>query len=123
VGAILAAAATIGAANSLHALVDSRRRQHATLLAIGFSGAPIIASTLSEALLLAIPGALAGAGLAWLFFDNLSARLLDFSFHLAVTPYLAVLGIGWALGMGLISGLLPAVRAARVPITVALRAK
>jgi putative ABC transport system permease protein len=123
VGAILAVAATIGAANSLYALVDSRRRQHATLLAIGFTGAPIIASTLSEAILLAIPGALIGAGLAWLFFNNLSANLLDFSFHLAVTPYLVALGIGWALGIGLISGLLPAVRAARVPVTIALRAK
>ena len=123
VAAVLAVAATIGAANSLYALVDSRRRQHATLLAIGFTGAPIIASTLSEAILLAIPGALIGAGLAWLFFNGLSSSLLEFSFHLAVTPYLAALGIGWALGMGVISGLLPAVRAARVPVTVALRTK
>jgi putative ABC transport system permease protein len=123
VGAILAVAATIGAANSLYALVDSRRRQHATLLAIGFTGAPIIAATLSEAVLLAIPGALIGAGLAWLFFNNLSSSVLDLSFHLAVTPRLVVLGIGWALGMGVISGLLPAVRAARVPVAVALQAK
>ncbi len=123
VGAILAVAATIGAANSLYALVDGRRRQHATLLAIGFSGAPIIASTLSEAILLAIPGALIGAGLAWLLFNGLPSSLLEFSFHIAVTPYLVALGIGWALGIGVISGLLPAVRAARVPVTVALRAK
>ncbi len=123
VGAILAVAATIGAANSLYALVDSRRRQHATLLAIGFTGAPIVASTLSEAILLAIPGALIGAGLAWLFFNGLSYNFRDSSFHLAVTPYLVALSIGWALGIGVISGLLPAVRAARVPVTVALRAK
>jgi putative ABC transport system permease protein len=123
VGAILAVAATIGAANSLYALVDSRRRQLATLRAIGFTGAPIIASTLSEAILLAIPGALIGAGLAWLFFNGLSSTLLDFSFHLAVTAYLVALGIGWALGIGVISGLLPALRAVRVPVTVALRAK
>lgn len=123
VGAVLAVAATIGAANCLYALVDSRRRQHATLLAIGFTGAPIIASTLSEAIVLAIPGALIGAGLAWFFFNGLSSSLLEFSFHLAVTPYLAALGIGWALVMGVISGLLPAVRAARVPVTIALRTK
>ncbi len=122
VGAILAVAAMIGAANSLYALVDSRRRELATLRAIGFSGAPVVASTLSEAILLAIPGALIGAGLAWLFFDGLTAKPFGFSFHLAVTPGLAALGIGWALGMGVISGLLPAVRAARVPVTVALRA-
>ena len=122
VGAILAVAATIGAANSLHALVDSRRRELATLRAVGFGDAPVIASTLSEAILLAIPGALLGGGLAWVFFDGLAASPLGFSFHLAVTPYLAALGIGWALGIGVISGLLPAVQAARVPVTVALRA-
>jgi ABC-type lipoprotein release transport system permease subunit len=114
---------SIGAANSLYALVDSRRLQHATLLALGFTGAPIIASTLSEAILLTIPGALIGAGLAWLFFNGLSSGLLEFRFHLAVTPYLVALGIGWALGIGVISGLLPALRAARVPVTLALRAK
>jgi putative ABC transport system permease protein len=123
VGAILAAAASIGAANSLYALVDSRRRQHAMLLAIGFTGAPIIASTLSEAILLAIPGALIGAGIAKLFFDGLSSSFLEFRFHLAVTPNLVVLGIGWALAIGVISGLLPALRAARVPVSLALRAR
>ncbi len=117
VGAILAVAATIGAANSLYALVDSRRRQLATLRAIGFSGAPVMAATLLEAILLAIPGALLGAGLAWLFFNGLTARPFGFQFHLAVTPSLALLGIGWALCMGLIGGLMPAVRAARVPVT------
>jgi len=122
VGAILAVAATIGAANSLYALIDSRRRELATLRAIGFSGAAVMASTLLEAILLAILGALTGAGLAWLFFNGLTARPFGFQFHLAVTPSLALLGIGWALCMGLIGGLMPAVRAARVPVTVALRA-
>jgi putative ABC transport system permease protein len=82
-----------------------------------------MASTLLEAILLAILGALTGAGLAWLFFNGLTARPFGFQFHLAVTPSLALLGIGWALCMGLIGGLMPAVRAARVPVTVALRAK
>jgi putative ABC transport system permease protein len=122
VGTILAVGAIIGAANSLYTLVDSRRRELATLRAIGFGGAPIMVSTLSEAILLAIPGALIGAGLAWLFFNGLTASPFGFGFHLAVTPYLVALGMGWALGMGVISGLLPAVRAARVPVTVALRA-
>ncbi len=82
-----------------------------------------MASTVSEAIFLALPGALVGAGLAWLLFNGLAASPLGISFHLAVTSYLAALGIGWALGIGVISGLLPAVRAARVPVTVALRAK
>jgi putative ABC transport system permease protein len=121
VGAILAVAATVGAANSLYALVDSRRRELATLRAIGFSGAPVMASTLVEAILLAIPGALIGVGLARLFFNGLTARPFGLQFHLAVTPSLALLGIGWALCMGLVGGLMPAVRAARVPVTAALR--
>jgi putative ABC transport system permease protein len=41
---------------------------------------------------------------------------------MAVTPSLALLGLGWALGIGAIGGLLPALRAARVPVTAALRA-
>jgi putative ABC transport system permease protein len=122
VGAILAVAATIGAANSLYALVDSRLRELATLRAIGFESLPVVAAMLSEAMLLALPGALIGAGLAWLFFNGRTASPLGFQFHLAVTPSLTLLGIGWALCIGLIGGLMPAVRAARVPVTVALRA-
>jgi putative ABC transport system permease protein len=122
VGAILAIAATIGAANSLYAMVDSRRRELATLRAIGFRGLPLIASILSEAVLLAIPGALIGAGLAWLFFNDRAASPLGYQFHLAVTPSLALVGIGWAIFIGLIGGLMPAFRAATVPVTVALRA-
>jgi putative ABC transport system permease protein len=121
VGGIMALAATIGAANSLYAIVDGRRRELATLRAIGFNSAPIITSLLSESILLALPGALLGALIAWVLFNGLLASPFGTSFRLAVTPSLASLGLGWALGMGLISGLLPAVRAARVPVTVALR--
>jgi putative ABC transport system permease protein len=105
----------------LYAIVDGRRRELATLRAIGFNGAPIIASMLSESIFLALPGALIGALVAWLLFNGLHASPFGTSFRLAVTPSLALLGLGWALGMGVISGLLPAVRAARVPVTVALR--
>jgi putative ABC transport system permease protein len=63
-----------------------------------------------------------GALTAWLLFDGLATTRLQASFHLAVTPSLALLGLGWALGIGAIAGLLPAVRAARVPVTAALRA-
>ena len=122
VGTILAIAATIGAANSLYAMVDSRRRELATLRAVGFSGAPVILATLLEAIVLAVPGALLGAALAWLFFNGRAASPFGSTFHLAVTPSLTLLGIIWALCMGLIGGLMPAVRAGRVPVTVALRA-
>jgi len=122
VGSIMALAATIGAANSLYAIVDGRRRDLAILRAVGFSSTPIVASFLSESILLALPGALIGALVAWLLFNGLLASPLGASFHMAVTPGLALLGLGWALCIGLIGGLLPALRAARVPVTVAMRA-
>jgi putative ABC transport system permease protein len=122
VGTIMAIGATLGAVNSLYAMVDSRRRELATLRAIGFGSGPILASILCESILLAVPGALLGAALAWLLFNGMSASPFGFSFQLSVTPDLAVLGVAWALAMGLVGGLLPALRAARVPVTTALRA-
>jgi putative ABC transport system permease protein len=122
VGSIMAVAATLGAANSLYAMVDGRRRELATLRALGFRSFPIIASMMTEAILLSLPGALLGVGLAWLLFNGLTASPFGLSFQLAVTAPIAAVGICWALGMGLVGGLLPALRAARVPVTAALRA-
>ena len=122
VGSIMAVAATLGAANSLYAAVDRRRRELATLRALGFSTSPIIASMLSESIVLALPGALLGAGVAWVLFNGLTASPFGYSFHLAVTAPIVGTGIAWALAMGAVGGLLPAFRAARVPVTTALRA-
>jgi putative ABC transport system permease protein len=122
IGAIMAVAATIGAANSLYAIVDSRRRELATLSALGFTPGPIITAILAESILLALPGALIGVALAWLLFNGLTASPFGFTFQLAVTPSIAALGIAWALGMGVVGGLLPALQAARLPVTTALRA-
>jgi len=122
VGVIMALGATLGAVNSLYSIVDARRRELATLRAIGFRGGAIIAATLVESVLLALPGALLGAALAWVFFHGMAVSPFGFSFHLDVTPHLAEIGIAWALVMGFIGGLLPALRAARVPVTTALRA-
>jgi putative ABC transport system permease protein len=122
VGTIMAIGATLGAVNSLYAIVDSRRREMATLRAIGFGGGAVVASVLIESILLALPGAVLGTLAAWLLFNGLAASPFGFSFNLSVTPPLAVVGVEWALAMGLLGGLLPALRAARMPITTALRA-
>ena len=122
VGSIMAVAATLGAANSLYAVVDGRRRELATLRALGFGASPIIASMLTESILLAVPGALLGAGLAWLLFNGFAASPFGFTFRLAVTAPVVAIGVCWALVMGVVGGLLPSLRAARIPVTAALRA-
>jgi putative ABC transport system permease protein len=118
----MAVAATLGAINSLYAVVDGRRRELATLRALGFGALPVVASVLTESILLAVPGALLGAAVAWLLFNGLTASPFGFQFHLSVTLATAIVGTTWALVMGLVGGVLPALRAARVPVTVALRA-
>ena len=122
VGTIMAIGATLGAVNALYAIIDSRRRELGTLRAIGFGSGAIVASILCESLLFALPGALLGGVLAWAFFNGLSASPFGYNLQLAVTPSLGLIGIGWALAMGLLGGLLPALRAARVPVATALRA-
>jgi putative ABC transport system permease protein len=122
VGTVMALGATLGAANSLYAIVDGRRRELATLRAVGFGSGPIVAATLLESELLAVPGALLGAGAGWVLFNGLSASPFGFTFHLAVTFQLLVLGVAWSLIIGLVAGLLPALRAGRMPVTAALRA-
>jgi putative ABC transport system permease protein len=122
VGAIMAIGATLGAVNSLYAMVDARRREFGTLRAIGFGSRAIAASVLCESLLFAMPGALLGVLLAWTFFNGLSASPFGYSFQLVVTPFLGLIGVAWALAMGFLGGLLPALRAARLPIAAAIRA-
>lgn len=122
VGGVMAIGATLGAMNAMYAVVDSRKREIATLRAIGFRSTPIVASVLIEALLLSLPGALLGAAVAWFLFNGNSVSPVGISFKLAVTPALAMVGIMWALTMGVLGGLSPALRAGRVSVATALRA-
>lgn len=121
VGTVMAIGASLGALNVMYSVIDGRRREIATLCAIGFSGGPIVVSVLLESLLLALPGALLGALVAWISFSGNLVNPYGTSIKLAVTPELVALGILWALVIGLIGGFLPALRAARVPIATALR--
>jgi putative ABC transport system permease protein len=121
VATLMGIGATVGGVNALYALVDGRRRQLATLSAIGFGSFAIICAVLIESLLLSLPGAAAGALIAWILFNGYSVSPVGLAFDLAVTPQVVALGIIWALCMGLIGGLLPALRAARVSVATALR--
>ncbi len=76
---------------------------------------------LAEALVLAIPAALIGTLLAWIFFNGDAANIQGLVFKLAITPDLAKTAIFWAIFIGLIGGSLPALRAARLPVATALR--
>jgi putative ABC transport system permease protein len=122
VGAVMASGAVFGALNSLYASVDSRRRELATLRAIGFNGGPIVLSVLIEGMVLALPGAFLGAAIAWLFFNGNTVTPAGLIFKLTVTPHVVWVAVLWSLAIGLIGASLPALRAARVPVATALRA-
>jgi putative ABC transport system permease protein len=122
VGTVMASGAIFGALNSLYASVDARRREIATLRAIGFNSAPIIFSVLIEGMALALPGAFLGALVAWVLFNGNVVDVQGLIFKLTVTPHLLVVSIFWALFIGLIGASLPALRAARLPVATALRA-
>ncbi|WP_206957732.1 ABC transporter permease [Trinickia acidisoli] len=127
VGGIMALGACFGALNTMYTAVSARTREIATLRAIGFSGAPIVVSVLVESLLLAIVGSVIGSAAAWVFFNGntvntLGAGFTQVVFHLTVTASLLVSGVFLACTIGMLGGLLPAIRAARQPIATALRA-
>jgi putative ABC transport system permease protein len=127
VAAIMAIGAMFGALNSMYSAVATRSLEIATLRAIGFGGVPIVISVLIEALLLSLLGGLLGAALAWLFFNGHSVSTLGGAFaqvvfKLTVTRTLIVTGIVWACMIGILGGLFPALRAARIPVAEALRA-
>jgi putative ABC transport system permease protein len=122
VGGVMAVGVVFGALNTMYSAVDARKREIATLRALGFGGTAVVISVILESLVLAVPGALLGAAVAWLVFNNHDIAMGGISFAMAVTPGLVVLGVIWALVIGLIGGFAPAIRAARLPVATALRA-
>jgi putative ABC transport system permease protein len=126
VAVIMAIGAVFGALNTMYAAVAARAREIATLRAIGFRGLPVIVSVLLETMMLAFLGGLLGAMITWLIFDNYTVSTLgsNFSqvvFAFQVSPTLLWSGLKWALAIGFIGGLFPALRAARQPVTAGLR--
>ena len=127
IAAIMGVGAVFGALNTMYAAVSTRAREIATLRALGFSATPVVISVMLEAALLALLGGALGAGIAWLLFDKytvstLGANFSQVVFAFQVSPQLILNGLLWALGIGLLGGLFPAIHAARQPVTRALRA-
>ena len=123
---IMALGAVFAALNSMYAAVAARGKEIATLRALGFGGIPVVVSVMTEALLLALAGGVLGALIAYALFNNLSVSTLGQNFtqvvfDFKVTPQLVARGLIIAIIIGMIGGLMPALRAARLPVTVSLR--
>ena len=124
---LMALGAVFGALNTMYSAVAARTREIATLRALGFGGTAVVVSLMFESLLLALVGGAVGGGLAYLAFNNFHTSTMNWqsfsqlTFAFRVTPELLVRGVVWAAVIGLIGGLFPAIRAARLPIAAALR--
>jgi putative ABC transport system permease protein len=124
---MMAFGALFAALNTMYSAVSSRTREIATLRALGFGSGPIVMSIIVESIVIALAGGALGAGAAWLAFDGYQASTINWqtfsqiAFAFAVTPPLLVSAIIWASVIGLIGGLFPAIRAARLPVASALR--
>jgi len=121
VGGIMGLGAMFGALNTMYSAVRTRTVEIATLRAIGFSGTAVVISVIFESLLLAGAGAAIGAGLAWLAFNGNLHAIGGTAIRLAVTPRVAADAIVFAALLGLVGGLFPALRAARLPDSLAER--
>jgi putative ABC transport system permease protein len=126
VAAIMAIGAVFGALNTMYSAVAERGREIATMRAVGFSASNVILSFLFEALLIALVGGIIGC-LAVLPLNGLTTQTMNFqtfsslAFAFKITFGLLALGVLFALVMGILGGMLPAIRAAIRPVAVALR--
>jgi putative ABC transport system permease protein len=127
VAGLMGIAAVFGAINTMYSAVAARTREIATLRALGFRGGSVVVSVLVESLLLAVAGGAIGAVGAYVVFNGYQTTTLNWesfsqvTFAFAVTPALMVDGILYATLIGLLGGLAPAIRAARVQVASALR--
>ncbi len=127
IAALMAVGATFGALNTMYSAVAARGREIATLRALGFQAGPVVLSVMAESLLLALAGGLLGGGLAYLAVNGYQTATINWqtfsqvAFSLDVSPQLLAGGTVYALAMGLLGGIFPALKAARVPIATGLR--
>ncbi len=127
IAALMAVGATFGALNTMYNSISARAREIATLRALGFGSGAVVASVMLESLAVALIGGVVGAVVAYVACNGFHAATVNWqsfsqvTFAFAVTPQLLVQGIVWATVIGLLGGLFPAIRAARLPIAAALR--
>jgi putative ABC transport system permease protein len=127
IAGLMGVGAIFTAVNTMYTAVASRTREIATLRALGFGGVPVVVSVLTEAAVLSAIGGVLGGAIAWAAFDGFQTSTMNFqsfsqvSFGFAVTPWLLGEGLSYAVALGLLGAVLPATRAARLPIVVALR--
>jgi len=129
IGAIMGLGAVVAAINTMHSSVGARSVEIGTLRSLGFSNVPVVVSVMVEALLLALVGGLVGGVVVYLLYDGFTSSTLSvgsmsqIGFEFSVTPRLLLIGLTSALLLGVIGGLLPALRAARLPVVAALRSR
>jgi putative ABC transport system permease protein len=127
IAALMGLGAVFGAILTMYTAVATRAREIATLRALGFNSLSVVVSVLTESLALGALGGLIGGLAAYIAFNGYQTSTMNFqtfsqvAFAFRVTPQLLMLGLAYALIMGLVGGLLPAIRAARLPIPSALR--
>jgi len=127
IAVLMGLGAVFAALNTMYSAVSTRTREIATLRALGFGAAPVIISVLTEALLIGLVGGVLGALISYFAFNGVRASTMNFTtfsqitFAFTVTPSVLVLGLVYALILGFVGGLLPSLRAARLPITTGLR--
>jgi putative ABC transport system permease protein len=122
IGVMMALGSLFGIVKIMYGAVRVRTREIGTLRAMGFGSRPVALSVLLEAALLGAVGALVGVAIAWLIFDGREMWVWG-AFKLHVSPQLWLLGLAWAILTSLLGGLAPALRAACLPPSEALRAE
>jgi putative ABC transport system permease protein len=121
VGGLMAIGALFGAVHIMYSAVESRTIEIATLRAVGYQPLPIAVSVLLEAAFLSVVGGLLGSAIAWLLFNDDQAFNNNTVFRMHISGQMVFLGLAWAVLLAILGGLLPAVRAARLPVAEALR--
>ncbi len=123
VGVIMAVGASLGAVATMHVLMEARRKDVATLRAIGFRSEAISAGLVIEGIVFSVLGAALGCAMAWILFNGAHAEALGSAIVLAVTPQVALIGILWAVAIGLVAGIAAAVSGTRRPVVQALQGR